>query len=265
MAITGNVVAGVSHIPRVLIQTLKEELAVYALNTPSISTVTAAGIDKLDQCDVVLQDFQAREEAIQADALLSDEGKRQKMEVTAKEFFGRLAFIAEAVENRRQAAAELRKELDRLPKAPGEPLVEAMREKEIRDELRKLDESARMKRLADSLKRKDLAILKAIEHGPFGAHEFVPDEYRERLREQLLEQNEKAEFARWKALVFVGEKLQLLANVLDTTLGKYRIDVPAFPAKTDTRTVDLKGVNTQQAPAKSSAVDKKPEHVGAFQ
>ena len=264
MAITGNVVAGVSHIPRVLVQKLKEELSVYAVQTPSISTVTAAGIDKLDQCDVILQDFQAREEAIQADALLSDEGKRQKMEVTAKEFFGRLAFIAEAVENRRQAAAELRKELDRLPKAPGEPLVEAILQKEIREELRKLDESGRMTRLADSLKRKDLAILKAIEHGPFGASEFVPDEYRERLREQLLEQNEKGEFERWKALVFVGEKLQFLANVLDTTLGTYRIETPVFPAKTDGRTVDLKSVNPQAPPDKNRAADKTPEQTPAF-
>ena len=265
MAITGNVLAGVSPIPRVLVQKLKEELSVYALKTPSISTVTAAGIDKLDQCDVILQEFQAREEGIQADDNLSDHGKQVRMEATAKEFFGRFAFIGKAVESRRAAAAELRAELDRLPKAPGEPLMEAMREKEIREELRKLDEAARMKRLADSLTRKDLGILKAIEHGPFGASEFVPDEYRERLREHLLEQNEKAEFARWKALVFVGEKLQLLMNVLDTTLGKYRIDVLAFPAKTDARPVDLKGVNTQQAPAKSSAVDKTPEHVGAFQ
>lgn len=264
MPITGNVVAGVSHIPRVLIQKLKEEFSMYAFKTPSISTVTAAGIAKLDQGDVTLQDFQAREEAIQADALLSDEGKRHKMEVTAKEFVGRLAFIAEAVENRRQAAAELRKELDRLPKAPGEPLVEAMREKEIREELRKLDESARMTRLADSLKRKDLAILKAIEHGPFGASEFVPDEYRERLREQLLEQNEKAEFERWKALVFVGEKLQLLMNVIEGVLGQYRIDVPTFPAKTDTRPVDLKGVNTQATPQKSKAADKAPATTPQF-
>lgn len=264
MAITGNVVAGVSHIPRVLVQKLKEELSVYAFTTPSISTVTAAGIDKLDQCDVVLQEFQTREEAIQADALLSDEGKRQKMEVTAKEFFGRLAFIAEAVENRQQAAAELRKELDRLPKTPGEPLVEAILQKEIRDELRKLDESARMMRLADSLKRKDVAILKAIEHGPFGPSEFVPDEYRERLREQLLEQNEKGEFERWKALVFTSEKLQLLANVLDTTLGKYRIDVPVFPAKTDGRTVDLGTKNTQAPPDKSWAADRLPDKQSAL-
>ena len=139
-----------------------------------------------------------------------------------------------------------------------------MREKEIREELRKLDETARMTRLADSLKRRDLAILKAIENGPFGPSEFVPDEYRERLREQLLEQNEKAEFARWKALVFVGEKLQLLANVLETTLGKYRIDVPTFPAKTDTRMVDLRGVNQQDPPDKSRAADKPPTTTPPF-
>lgn len=265
MAMVGNVVAGVSQIPRVLAQKLKEEFSVYAFKTPSISTVTAAGIDKLDQADVILQEFQAREEAIQADGNLSDQGKQVRLEATAKEFFGRFAFIGKAVESRRAAAAELRAELDRLPKAPGEPLVEAMREHEIRTELRKLDEAERMKRLADSLKRKDVAILRAIENGPFGANEFVSDEYRERLREQLLEQNEKAEFARWKALVFVGEKLQLLMNVLDTTLGKYRIETPVFPAKTETRAVDLKSVNTQQAPAKSSAVDKQPEQVGAFQ
>lgn len=264
MAITGNVIAGVSHIPRVLVQKLKEELSLYAFNHTGVSTVTAAAIAKLDQHDAIMQEFEAREEAIQADALSSDQGKRVKMEAVAKEFFERLRFIAEAAENRRQAAAELRKELDRLPKALNEPLVEAMREKEIREELRKLDETARMKRLADSLKRKDLATLKAIENGPFGPNEFVPDEYRERLREQLLETNQAAEFARWKALVFVGDKLQLLAHVLDTTLGKYRVDLPTFPAKTDTRTVDLKGVNQQAPPDKNRAVDKKPEHTPAF-
>lgn len=265
MAIVGNVVAGVSHIPRVLVQKLKEEFSVYAFKTPSISTVTAAGTSKLNEADTILAEFQAREEAVQADALLSDEGKRQKMEATAKEFFGRLAFITEAVENRRQAAAELRKDLDKLPSPGGDKVIEAMREKEIREELRKLDETARMTRLADSLKRRDLAILKAIENGPFGPSEFVPDEYRERLREQLLEQNEKAEFERWKALVFVGEKLQFLANVLDTTLGKYRIETPVFPAKTDSRTVDLKGVNQQAPPDKSRAIDRMPEPAGAFQ
>jgi hypothetical protein len=264
MASTGNVIAGVSHIPRVLVQKLKEELSLYAFNTPAVASVTKAANDKLDQCALILQEFQVREEAIQADALLSDEGKRHKMQATAKEFFGRLALIAEAVENRRQAAAELRKELDRLPKAPGEPLVEAMREKEIREELRKLDESARMKRLADSMKRKDLAILKAIENGPFGANEFVPDEYHERLREQLLETKQAAELTRWKALVFVVEKLQLLANVLETTLGKYRLDVPVFPGQS-VRAVDLHQQNTQAPPDKNTAADRPPATIPAFQ
>lgn len=262
--IATNAVVSVAHIPLSVSQKIKEELAMYAYQNQSISTVTAAGIDKLDQCDVVMNEFQERAKVIEADVLLSTTGKQKQMEALAKEFFSKLRFIAEAVENRRQAAAELRKELDRLPKAPGDPLVEAILQKEIRDEPRKLDESARMKRLADSLKRKDVAILKAIEHGPFGASEFVPDEYRQRLREQLLEKNQAAEFARWKALVFVGEKLQFLANVIEGVLGQYRIDVPTFPPKTAGRTVDLKGVNQQAPPDKNRAVDKAPATTPQF-
>ena len=262
--IATNTVVSVAHIPLSVSQKLKEEFSVYAFNTPSVSTVMAAATDKLDQHDLVMNEFQEQAKVIEADVLLSTTGKQKQMEALAKEFFSKLRFITEAVENRRQAAAELRKELDRLPSPGGDKVIEAMREKEIRDELRKLDETARMTRLADSLKRKDLAILKAIEYGPFGANEFVPDEYRERLREQLLEQNEKAEFERWKALVYVGDKLQLLANVLETTLGKYRIDVPTFPPKTDTRAVDLKSVNQQAPPDKNRAADKKPEQTPAF-
>lgn len=265
MSITGNVVAGVSHIPLVLSQKLREELSVYAFNTPSISTVTAAGIAKLDQHDVIMQEFQAREEAIQADALSSDQGKRVKMEAVAKEFFERVRFIAEAAENRRQAAAELRKELERPKTRPGDPVVETLREQEIRAELRKLAQSERMKLLAQSLEQKNLTFLRAVENNPLGASELIPDDYRARLREQWLETDQAAELERWKALVFVGDKLQLLANVLETTLGRYRLDVPAFPAKTDTCTVDLNGVNTQAPPDKSKTIDKKPEHVGAFQ
>lgn len=264
MASTGNVVAGISHIPRVLTQKLKEELGLYAFNTPSISTVTAAGTDKLDQCDVILQELQAREQEIQADALLSDEGKRQKMQVTAKEFYSKLRFIAEAVENRRQAALELRKELDKLPPSAGDPIVEYMRGAEIRAQLRILAEPERMKLLAQSVERKNLSILRAIEADPVNPNTLVPAEYRERIKEQLIQQDHKSEHVRWQALLFVGEKLQLLANVIEGILGQYRLDVPVFPAKTDARPVDLKGVNTQAAPPKSKAADKAPANSSQF-
>lgn len=137
-----------------------------------------------------------------------------------KEFFERLRFIAEAAENRRQAAAELRKELERPRTRPGEPVMETLREQEIRTELRKLSQAERTKVLARSLARQDLSILRAIEHDPFGI-ELITLDYHTRLKEDLLEQNEAAELDRWKALVVAADKLQLLANVLETTLGKY--------------------------------------------
>jgi hypothetical protein len=262
--IATNSVVSVAHIPLSVSQKLKEEFSLYAFTTPSVSTVTAAAIDKLDQHDLVMNEFQERAKVIEADVLLSTTGKQKQMEALAKEFFAKLRFIAEAVENRRQAAAELRKDLEKLPSPGGDKVIEFLAGQEIRTELRKLDETGRMKRLSNSMMRKDLAILKAIEHGPFGPNEFVPDEYRERLREQLLEKNQAAELTRWKALVFVGDKLQLLANVLDTTLGKYRIETPTFPAKTETRTVDLKSVNQQASPDKSKVADCPPDKQPAF-
>lgn len=268
MPIAGNVVAGVSHTPLAVSQKIREELSLYAFNTPSISTVTAAAIDKLNQHDVIMREFQAREEAIQVDALSSDQGKRVKMEAAAKEFFERLRFIAEAVQHRRQAAAELRKELDALPKAPGDPIIEEMRMQEIRTELRKLDPLARTSRkvfgldpldltnpLEGSEKRKIAAILRALENDPMGPNELLHDrELLERVKELLVQQDHKSEHERWKALVFVAEKLQLVANVLDTTLGQYRLDVPTFPTPPITHT-NL-GTKNTQAPPEKGAADK---------
>jgi len=264
MADTGNVVASISHVPIVLIQTLREELALYAFTHTGTSIVTAAGIDKLDQGEVIVKEFRVREEAIQADGNLSDQGKRVKMEALAQEFFNKLRFISEAAENRRHAAAQLRAQLDALPKPPGDPIIEWMRGAEIRAQLRTLAQPERMKILTQSLEHKNLSILRAIENDPLDPNTLVSNEYRLRLKDQLSETNQAAEHARWKALVFVGDKLQLLANVLETTLGKYRIDVPTFPTPPIGK-ADLKSVNQQAPPDKSKAVDKKPEHVGAFQ
>lgn len=257
--IATNSVVSVAHIPLSVSQKLKEEFSLYAFTTPSVSTVTAVAIDKLDQHDLVMHEFQERAKVIEGDVLLSTTGKQKQMEALAKEFFAKLRFIAEAVENRRQAAAELRKDLEKLPSPGGDKVIEFLAGQEVRGELRKLDEAARMKLLADSIKRKELSILRAIESDPVGPRTLIPEEFLGRIREQLLEKNQAAELTRWKALVFVGDKLQLLANVLDTTLGQYRIETPTFTAKTDTRTVDLRGVNQQQAPAKSSAVDRLPD------
>ncbi len=263
MPIIDNVVADVSHIPRVVTQRVREEIATYEFNGGT-SSVLKAAIAKLDQGDVILEEFRLHSEQIQGNALLSAEGKRQQMAAAAKEFFAKLRFVSEAADSRKAAAAELRAQLEKLPKAPGEPGVEAIREQEIRIELRKLALADRMKVLAQSVEHKNLSVLRAIENDPLGASELIPDEFRERLREQLLEQNQAGEVMRWKTLVFVGDKLQLLANVLETVLGQYSLDAPAFAGR-PTRTTDLGLRNTQEPAAKKEAVDRKPDHVPAFQ
>lgn len=266
MPSVGNAVSGVAHTPLAVSQQIREELSLYAFNTPSISTVTAAAIDKLDQCDGIMKQFQTREEEIQVDALSSDQGKRVKMEAAAKEFFERLRFIAEAAEHRRQAALELRKELDTLPKAPGDPIIEEMRGQEIRTELRKLEPMERLKRkvfgfdpldrkqpLEGSEKRKVAAILRALENDPMGPNVLIHDlGALKQIKESLVDADRAAELTRWKALVFVADKLQLVANVLDTTLGKYRLAVPTFPTPPVTHT-DLGTKNPQAPPAKGAA------------
>lgn len=263
MAFTGNVIGSIVHGPLALVQKLKEELATEKLRGGT-STVLAAALDKLDQAAVVLAAFQEREAAIQTDANLSDQGKRTKMETTAKEFHAKLAFVEQAANDRREAARQLRGELDALPKVTTDPVVTYLREAEIRAELRKLDQSARMRLLADTVKQQQTTILAAVEHDPLNPDELIPKDYRQRLKDQLLEKSRAEELERWKALVFVAEKLQLLANTLDTTLGRYRIDSPTFPPKTEPRPVDLKSVNQQTPPAKSTSVDVQSKTAGAF-
>ncbi|MDH4079601.1 MAG: hypothetical protein OEU68_07280 [Nitrospira sp.] len=263
MAFTGNIVAGVAHVPRVLGKKLKEELAMYGATHSSISTVMAAGIEKLNECDGIMSQFQAREEMIQTDILLSPAGKQKQMEAAAKEFFAKLKFVGEAVASRQAAARELRAQLEKVPPSgSGDKVVEFLTGQEIRGELRKLAQPARMKLLSERTTAKDLAILRAVETNPLGAQELIPDEFRERLKEDLAETNQAADYARWKALVFVAEKLQLLANVLETTLGKYRLEPPTFSIPPIGK-ADLKMQNTQRPAEKSPSIDRVPDEAPA--
>ena len=260
--ISGNVIGSIVHGPLALVQRLKEELSVEKLRGAT-STVIASAAEKLNECASILESFRLREEQVQTDVLLSPAGKVKQMEVLTREFADKLRFIEQAATDRRQAAAELRAQLDRVPPSgSGDKVVEFLTGQEIRGELRKLSPPARMKLLSERTKAKDLGILRAIEGSPFGTSELVPAEFVARLKEDLAETNQAAEYARWRALTFVAEKLQLLANTLDTTLGKYRVDVPAFPAKTDLRTVDLGARNTQAPPDKNKAADKPTATVG---
>lgn len=249
--ITTNTVASVSHGPAMLIQRLKEELGTEKLRGGT-GSVIAACVEKLDQAALVLEEFRLREEQVQTNSLLSDEGKRQEMQKAAREFYDRLIFVSQAADSRKAAAAELRADLERLPKAPDDPIIAYLRGAEIRTQLRTLAQSERMKLLADSLQPQKAMILRAVEDDPFGGDELIPKDYRARLKEDVLQQNQAAEHTRWKTLVLVSEKLQVLANVLDTTMGKYSVAVPSFTTPLTTK-ADLGMKNTQAPPPKSTA------------
>lgn len=259
MAITGNAVTAQIG-PFALVQRLREELAAYKLRGGT-STVIAAAQDKLEQAALVLTEFHQRAEAIQTDALLSDQGKQAKMETMVQAYYGKLAFVEQAATDRTQAAAELRADLDRLPKPPSDPIAEQFRQYEIRQDLRRRDQSERLKLLEASMTQADSPILRAIQQDPLSVVDpLVPKEYLTRLTERLLEKNRSEELERWKTLVYCADRLRVLSTTIETALGRYRLDVPAFPAKTDGRTMDLK-MQDQTAPPKKSAADKAPADV----
>jgi len=261
--ITNNVIGSVVHGPLALVQRLNEELSVEKLRGAT-STVMASAVSKLDEAASILEAFRVKEAAIQTDANLSDQGKRTKMETTAKEFHAKLAFVEQAANDRREAARQLRAELDTLPKVTTDPVLAYLREQEIRQELRKLAQPERMKLVSQSVERKDLSILQAVRNDPFNAHELIPHEFMSRMLDQSLEKNRAEDLERWRTLTLCAEKLQLLANTLDVVLGRYRLDLPTFPTPPIGK-VDLGQKNQQQAPEKKSSVDVPPKTVGAFQ
>lgn len=262
MAITGNAVTAQIG-PFALVQRLREELAAYKLRGGT-STVIAAAQDKLEQAALVLTEFHQRAEAIQTDALLSDQGKQAKMETMVQAYYGKLAFVEQAATDRTQAAAELRAELDRLPKPPGDPIIEQFRQYEIRQDLRRRDQSERLKLLEASMKQGDSLILRAIQQDPLGSVDpLVPVEYVTRLTERLLEKNRSEELERWKTLVYCADRLRVLSTTIETTLGRYSLVVPTFEAKPTTQT-DLKMTDQTASPVKKAAVDKAPTTTPQF-
>jgi len=262
MAITGNVVASVSHGPAMLIQKLKEELATEKLRGAT-STVIASAVSKLDEAASILEVFRLKEAAIQTDGNLSDQGKQSKMEQTARQFAGQLAFVERAATDRREAARQLRAELDTLPLLTTDPVLSYLREAEVRRRLERLTQVERLTWLGNATKPQQTMILLAVEHDPLNPDALIPAEYRQRLKDQLLETSRAEELERWKTLVMVSERLTLLANVLDTVLGRYSLSVPIFEGK-PIKQADLGMKNTQRPPDKSKVADKPPTTTPAF-
>lgn len=252
--ITTNTVSSVSHGPAMLIQRLKEELSVLKATNEGTATVLAAALDKLDQAALVVEAFRVREEQVQTDVLLSPAGKQKQLEGAAKEFFGQLAFVEQAATDRREAARQLRVELDALPTGTTDPVLSYLREAEVRRRLERLALADRLTLLGNATKPQKTMILLSVERDPLNPDALIPAEYRQRVKDDLLAMSRADDLTRWKTLNLCAEKLQFLAHVLETAMGNYSLAVPSFTTPPVTKAT--LGMKQTQAPPPKNQADK---------
>ena len=247
---------------RGLIQKIREEFAVHQEVEHGDAAVIESGIKPLDRTDGELIALAKEEELIQADEDSSDEGKRKMMVKAVNKTYAELAFVQKAAKQQADAANEARRQLTATPKAQTNEVTDYLIGAEIRQRMSRMPQAERMKVFAEAVATKNAAVKRAIANDPLN-EELISREYVERVIQEHAQQTEGAQWQRLQTLLFVSERLTLLANVLEYRLGNYGT-TPTFPTPPITKS-DLKMKDQTAPPDKSKAVDKKPEHVGAFQ
>lgn len=251
---------------RIYTKAFKEALLSFLEAKRGNSDVILAGVEKLDKADAVLKELETEEAAIATNARLSTVGKQEQMAGTAKRFHERLGFVAQAAKDRRNAASELQKKFTSAPKAVDNETVDYLRGAEIRQRLAKLPMAERTKILLQAMTTGNLHILRAVQTDPFAfaeADQLIEPEFLDRLQEQQAQKNEGKEWVRLQSLIFTAERLEQLGTVIDLQLSNFNT-IPSFVG-IETHKTDLAYTDQTAPPNKNKAVDKKPEHVGAFQ
>ncbi len=219
--------------------------------------VIESGVKTLDQTDEALLALANEEELIQADEDASDEGKRKKMVKAVNQTYESLAFVQKAAKQKADAATQAKQTLETVPKPSGDLVVARLDEWEVRERLRALPEPARMTIFAQAVANKNTVIRRALENDPLH-EELIPRAYVERVIQEHAQQTEGAQWQRLQTLLFISERLTLLANSLEYRLGNYGT-TPTFPTPPIGK-ADLK-MQDQAAPPKKSAADKAPADV----
>jgi hypothetical protein len=230
------------------------------------SDILLSAIDLFNRFKVMAEEMQSREEAIMVNPRLSSVGRQEEMAALIKEFAGRFSFFRDDAETRKRAATNLRDRLLATPKPDGNETVDYQRGAEIRKRLVKQPMSERTKILLGAMATGNLHVLRAIELDPLAFLETEPliePEFLQRIKEERAQKHENGkEWMRLQSLLFVSERLEQLAMVIDLQLTSYNT-LPSF-ARRETRTSDLKFQDSQQAPPKSKA-DQPPAGVSSFQ
>lgn len=220
-------------------------------------------IDILDQAENVLIVLADEEERVQTNADLSDAGRTKAMTKAVRAAQDKLRLIEKKGSERRQAYESESIAIYSTPKLTGDTTANVIREQEIRQRFQSAPvwkAQRAYKEASDNGWSSTMRALKDVE--VFGEDPALTS-YIQRVDQERFEEKEPKRASRLKALKYSFEVLQALAMGIDFRMSGYA-EVPSFEGK-PTGTTDLGFQDMQQAPAKSSAVDKTPEHVGAFQ
>jgi hypothetical protein len=247
---------------RELIQKLREGFAMNKEFQNGDADVIESGVKTLDRADGEVIALGREEELIQADPDLSDEGRRKAMTKAVGRAYAELAFVQKTAREKANAASSAQQTLEAIPKSTDDPLLDYLRSFEVRQELRKLSQPERMHVFSKATEDKNTAILRAIASDPFG-QTLIEPEFARRVTEERLQLTEGAQWQRWKTLVFVSERLTLLANALEYRLKNY--GVPPLFSTPPSRTSDLKMQNITAPPEKASRGDQPPDGLSSFQ
>ena len=252
MAIIGNIVAAITPSLRGLIQKFREEFAVHQEFQDGDTDVIESGLKTLNLTDGALLALAKEEELIQADEDASDEGKRKRMVKAVAQTFADLGFVQKTAKEKSDAAAQAKQKLEAIPKPSGDPVAARFDEWEVRERLRALPQPERMTIFAQAVANKNIVIRRALENDPL-QEELIPREYVERVIQEHTQLTEGAQWQRLQTLLFVSERLTLLANALEYRLGNYGT-TPMFTTPPIGK-ADLKMQDTQASPPKSKAAD----------
>lgn len=262
--ISDNVIAGVAASLLASVQQLREKVLTMAETQSFDMDIVEAFIKALDRAVLLLAELQMAEESIMADALLSAAGKEQKMIAVVQRIHTELEFLEKKAAQWQDAYTSERTALLSPPKLSSDLLVNAWKQRELRERMRSLSLSAQLRVYRDAVEQREPQLIAALKDPAFSA-EMLADprfaEFVQRVDNEYVQKTEPKKWMRLETLQQCATGLVKLSGSIESRLGSYG-QVVAFPTPPIGKT-NLGQVNQQQAP-KKSAVDKPPTNSPAF-
>jgi hypothetical protein len=264
--IVTNSVAPISGSLRAITEQLKQTARSHAEFESGDPDIVDGVVKIMDDTTLLIEELRLAEESIAMNQTLSVIGQQEAMAKVAKDLHGRAKRIEKAAIQRREAHASEKAAALATPKPLGDPHISFLKEQEQRVRLRSLPLPAQMRAYADAVQRNEVTLVRAIKDPAFisemlGEKAFA--DFVERVDREYVKFKTPQTWTRLQTLEKAAQWLTLLWSAFDLQLGSYG-QLPSFKTS-PTGKMDLAMQNTQAPPRKSVAMDKTPEHVGAFQ